>query len=389
MIISRLKDYLAHYQIICNVLICSCLFLGAKVFAKADGDVVILQSNPEKQLNLESLFKNNHVRILGFADKNSFEFLVTESMLRNKGFIAQIGINRSFSSKKPLSKWIYGYPLKLSQNGRILVTSENPVDSSFPDADPHHISIISAINFTDVKRSSVKNGSNVRGFLFLSGETQHLILKMDSTLSSDTSSGYGNRRLEWLNLANGKIDKTFPYQAAIGLDKIFSSPTRRYLAGLFYSEAFDPYGKSNYTPLRNALDREGYVDILNPQTGKILWHIAPTKKKPVGDPFFFISPTQFVSSDTLFDISTKTAKPWYAVTATRKCLAAVPNHASYALFVTPQGLELRDWRRKRTLRRWPAITKSGHILFSPDLKMFSFQRDSIIQFWKFDPKWLK
>ena len=81
--------------------------------------------------------------------------------------------------------------------------------------------------------------------------------------------------------------------------------------------------------------------------------------------------------------------PAPADTPTRHALAAVPGHATYAMFTTPQGLELRDWRHNRTLRRWPTLTKPGRLLWSPDLKMFSFQRNSVVQFWKFDPKWLK
>ena len=296
---------------------------------------------------------------------------------------------KTVAVRLPFSKWIDNYELVLSPNGRWLATENSRADDSFENVKAYRATLLAASTLKVIKIKSYGERESSGGLLFASGYENYAFIKGAELITRNGELDYGDSHLDWLNLSTGKVDKSLPYFATDEVDKLFFSPNKKYLVGLFYSEAFDPYGKSNYAPLKNSLDRHGYVDIISPTTGKILWHIEPSAKKPVGDPFFFISPTQFVSSDTLFDIPTKTAKPWYAVTATRKCLAAVPGHASYALFVTPQGLELRDWRRKRTLRRWPTINKSGHILFSPDLKMFSFQRDSTIQFWNFDPKWLK
>ena len=348
------------------------------------------ENSPISILNLNDARFGKASRQIGFNNEGNFVIANVKSILDNTG---QITIwnphTKAVAVKLPLSKWVDNYELVLSPHGKWLATENSRADDSFESVKAYRATVLKA---SDLKIAKIKNygaRESSGGVLFASGDENYTFIKGVSLVIRNGELDYGDSHLDWLNLSTGKVNRSLPYFATNEVDKFFFSPDRKYLAGLFYSEAFNPHGTSDYAPLRNSLDREGYVDIISPSTGKILWHISPNSKKPVGDPFFFISPTQFVSSDTLFDIPTKTAKPWYAVSATRKCLAAVPGHASYALFTTPQGLELRDWRRKRTLRRWPTLTKPGHILFSPDLKMFSFKRDSTIQFWKFDLKWLK
>ena len=350
---------------------------------------VLTENIPIAKLDVKRQFAGQQMDYLGFATSNDVMFARWKPNSNDVGHLDRWSIKDArLTEELSLSQWLDS-DMFLSSDGKTLATTNVRTNMTFPEVKAFRITTLNSLNLKKVKITNVPQNKDVVGFLGLHSDPRHVIAK---TLTSKQSGGdivFANDKLEWLNVTTGKIDKVLSYAPARELDRILSSPDKKYLAGLFYSEAFDPYGESDYTPLKNTLEREGYVDIFSPTNGKILWHIEPSAKKPVGDPFFFISPTQFVSSDTLFDIPTKTAKPWYAVTATRKCLAAVPAHAFYALFVTPQGLELRDWRRKRTLRRWPTITKSGHILFSPDLKMFSFQRDSLIQFWKFDPQWLK
>lgn len=337
----------------------------------------------------QSQFPKQEVDFLGFVTSDIVMLTRWKPNSNDTGHLVRWNIkSKRMLEQIPLSPWLSS-SLFLTKDGRTLATTNVRTSMMFSEVKAFRITLLPSSNLKKVRTLPVPQNKDVIGFLGLSNDTQHTIVKTLISTQSGNDVIYANDRLEWLNVNTGKVDKVLPYSPARELDRLLSSPDKKYLAGLFYSEAFDPDGQSDYTPLRNTLEREGYVDIINPATGKILWHIESSDKRPVGDPFFFISPTQFVSSDTLFDIPTKTAKPWYAVTPKRKCLAAVPNHASYAMFVTPQGLELRDWRRKRTLRRWPTITKSGHILFSPDLKMFSFKRDSTIQFWKFDPAWLK
>ncbi len=355
---------------------------------RANGHLIV-NLNPVREVNLAGYAGNQTIRLLGFTNEKSIVFLASNDVLRNKGFVAGYNVRNGRIARLALSKWVYGYFLTLSPNGKVLVTSENPVDPSFVDADPHRIVFISPSTLSIIRMKIKKERDNLRGFLFSPDDVGHIILKLDTTVSSGKSSAYAHPRIEWFNLKSNMIDKVISYGAANELDRLFASPDKKYLLGLFYSETFDPYGESDYIPMRDQLERHGFVDVINPKTGKILWHLAGTDKQPVGDSFFFISPTRFVSSDTLFDIATHKSQHWSAVTPTRKCLAAVPNHPNYALFLTPSGLQLRNWQKNKTLVSWPNIKKPGRILFSPDLKMFSFKRGSLIQFWRFDPKWLR
>mgnify|MGYP001551980442 CR=1 FL=1 len=81
--------------------------------------------------------------------------------------------------------------------------------------------------------------------------------------------------------------------------------------------------------------------MLDPETGKILWHLEGSEKQPIGGPFFFISPTKFVSRSMIYDISTKTSTPLIPEDDPRlECLTGVPGHTGYAFFMTKGGLEL-------------------------------------------------
>ena len=251
---------------------------------------------------------------------------------------------------------------------------------------------ISILHSPDLKIATTKDvlaNEDTVGLLTSITNGQHILAKTLSAIPVDNTVTFGHDRLDWIDVATGKIDKSLSYKPARECDKLLESPDKKYLLGLFYTNPFNSHGESDYGPYKNTLEREGYVDVIDSHSGKILWHIEPGKAQPVGDPLFFISPTQFVSSDTLFDIASKTAQPWSAVNAERQCLAAVPGHASYALFWTKGGVELRNWKTDRTLQHWPSLTQKGRVLFSPDLKTFSFQHDQTIQFWKFDPQWLQ
>lgn len=288
--------------------------------------------------------------------------------------------------KTPLTKWLDSYDLRLSPDGRLLVTNANNSDQSFLKVRPYRVTALHTSDLTTAGAFDIAEDKDITGYIFLPDDPEHVVLKVLSIIPFKEKDGtdnatFGKDRFEWMNLETGKIDKTLSYSHARGCDQVRFSPDKKYLACLFTDEHFDF--------IDDKTDRYGVVDILDPETGKILWHLQGTAKQPVGYPLFFISPTQFVSSDTLFDIAAKTAKPWSAVNASRRCVAEVPGHPAYAMFLTETGTELRNWKTDRLVKSWPTLKEQSRISFAPDLKIFSFKRGQNVQFWKFDPTWVK
>lgn len=360
---------------------------SANIAAQGKG-VVPNQLVALSQLNQGKQFSGNFVRQLGFTNGEIAIFEDVKGILDNTGSIVLWDVrNRRVKKTLSFSPWIDNYDLVLSDDGQWLATNNNPMAASFPHAKTYRLTVMRTSDFGIVKTRNYDEREDSGGLLFLPHDSQHIVVAATSLVLYKGVLDYGPSRLDWFNLTTGKVDKTLPYGPASGLSRLIDSPDRKYLLGLFYSEAFHPYGYSDY--FKDQMDRHAFADVIDAKTGKILWHIAGTDKQPVGDPLFFISPTRFIASDTVFNIATKTARPWNAVTASRHCLGAVPGHSNYALFLTKQGLQLRNWQTDRALVTWPTITKLGRILFSPDLKTFSFKRGQIIQFWQFDPQWLR
>jgi hypothetical protein len=259
----------------------------------------------------------------------------------------------------------------------MLIAHENPFDLSVNPPRAHKITLLSAKNMSKMTMVDVGMDNKITGMSFLGRDSERIIVQLISAIPfKNNDFTYGHDRFIILNLKTGKSEKTIPYAHARGVSKPLFSADGKYLVCLFRGEDED--------------DELGILDVLDPDTGKILWHLEGSDKQPIGDPLFFISPTKFVCSSMIYDIATKTSSPLLTANDPRLyCLTEVPQHTDYAFFMTKAGLELWNIKTNQALRRWPSLTTPGLIRLSPDLKVFSFQRDQVIEFWHFDPAWLK
>jgi len=367
-----------HFSLM--TVVSSITFLLNIVILTASADET--EVKPMSTLDVEAIFPDYNVKLLGM-DSQSNSFLTLQGINnRRTEFLASWNVRRSKTIKKTLlSKWLSAHQMLLSNDGNEIVTDNRHSILFFPNAKGYRITSVQALNLKTHWTRNVRSNENSGIFTPLVGEDQWIAIGIQNMIPFRGKSYFGRIHFEFASLTTGETKKTLHYGHVGGCNSLVLSSKRKYLLTSFTSKEDDTMDEQP--------DRQGIVEVLDFRTGKILWHLVGTDKQPVGDPLFFISPTRFVSSDTLFDIATHKAQRWSAITPTRKCLAAVPNHSSDALFLTPQGLELRNWQKNKTLVLWPNIKKPGRIMFSPDLKMFSFKRGSLIQFWKFDPKWIR
>lgn len=342
------------------------------------------QRTPIAQLNLKALLPKYDTRLLGLTPYGTAIIVADKDPLDGASAIVQWSItNKKVVARKPLTKWLDSYDFQMSSNGTTVITNNQRTIRFFPHVQAYRITALRTSDLKITTAVKLRENETTSGYLFEPSSPQHVVMKVQSIIPfPDKSDSYfGHDRFEWLNLQTGKRDKVLRYNSARGCDKIVFSPDKKYLLCLFQDETVDDSDDPR--------DLSSIIDVLDAKTGKVVWHIVGTNKQPTGEPLFFIAPNRFIAYGTVFNISQRKGRPWSAVNSLRRCLATVPGNSRYALFLTKSGLQLRNWKTERALASWPTITKPGRILWSPDLKTFAFRWGQDVQFWKFDPKWLK
>ena len=335
---------------------------------------------PISQRKLNVTYGAPYERLVGLTPYGTAILTSTAEYTSNKGDILLWDVREEkVVGKRPLDRWISGYDLAPSPDGKTLVTN-NELSLSFPHAKAYRVTSLNTSDLKVVTQHNLKDNDDSVGQLFLPSDNERVVLKMDSIIGEGKEAYYDKQRYTWLNLKTGKYDKEFLYLPGRGADKILYSPDQKYLLCLYEDMEFDL--------VDDCADRNAIVDVLDAQTGKVLWHIAGTDKKPAGQPLFFVSPTRFVSSDSVYDIQNQSVTAWQGVEGTEGCLAIVPNHENYGLFLVKNGTELRNWKTGRVLRRWLTLQTRGRVLFSPNLEMFAYKSGETISFWNFSGSWL-
>lgn len=342
-----------------------------------------VESKAISKIDLNTIFpKREYSEYLGLSSGNIAILFSEIDSGDNVGDIVRWDIEKKNAKLKvPLGKWTETMMMTLSPDGKTIATSNQRSQKFFPHVKAYYFIGYDASNLKMKMKVKYSENKDDSGYLFLPDDKKFVVIKAQMLIPYKGDKYYVKDRFEWLNIKTGKVEKKLFYNPARGADAIALSSDKKYLVCVFTEDT------SDYEPER--VDRAGVVDVLDAKTGKIVWHLEGTDKKPLGFPFFFVSPTRFVSSDSEVDITKRQIKPLPLADSSRHYLSGVPRHSAYALFSKLDGMELWNWDTKKLLRRWPTLKGNGQISWSPDLKTFSYRRASIVQFWKFDPKWLK
>lgn len=301
--------------------------------------------------------------------------VIIKDLTYSKGSIKQWDIrDRKFVAALPLTSLLDPGGMQLSADGQLLVTNENPTDPSVPDVQSRHMTIVQMAGLNVKKTIDLGPKVNISAVCQLPGDADHVMLELGFEVPYENDFMYTNNRLAWFNTATGRIDKSVPYSHATGMDSCLLSPGKRFLVCVFGG---DKDSKSSV------------IDVLDAQKGKILWHIESSVQRHIDRTILFTSLTTFASAGLLYDITKKTSRPWKAVSNSIKLVDGVPRNNDFAMFSTPSGLELRNWKKGTVLRRWGSLTKADGVTFSPNLRVFACQMGSVVSFWRFDPSWLK
>lgn len=330
---------------------------------------------------------------MGFTKNN--EALFNQDNFSSGNFIWINPQNAKARSSAPLSQYQTSWST-LSKDGSVIFTRENaddpnkPVDKfNFPLSfalDSQNLNLLSQVNvgIRTTTASSVPF-ANMDNLIAMS----ILEWTWDAKENDYTNNAERGARIEIWNWKTGKKERALKYAHATGAAEMVASPDGKYISCLFMREILNNDG--NVDKFVDAGD--SIIDVLDAQTGEILWHIEqPQEKFGIGYPFFFTSNTQLITKNTLLDLPTRKATPLFKSSKdeTRmQCVGGVADAENKVFFATKRGLELWDTAAAQPLHRWPDIKKVQGITLSPDKSLMAVEEHRNFQFWKFKPDWLK
>jgi hypothetical protein len=285
----------------------------------------------------------------------------------------------------PSSARFYVEWCRLSSSGKSVFTT---YDTDALPAGKHYLNDLLILDATTLeKRKELSIGQRVNLFYPspVDGSPDEVALPVleftwDPERKLFTGDPDRGARIEIWNWVTGRKVKSIPYSHAPGVsDMVFNSDGKS-VACLFKSRTKDRFN-----------DR-GIMDILDAHTGKTVWHIEGSKEQPVGEPYAFLSPNEFVVQNSIYNTLTKKVVSLFPSDGHFiKFVGNVPGHRTQMFFSTRKGLELWDWSAKRAIRRWPNILDVDKVTFSQDLTIMSVEvaKFNVMQFWKFKPLWVK
>lgn len=179
-----------------------------------------------------------------------------------------------------------------------------------------------------------------------------------------------------INLNTGKIKREVKYPDGPLLDQngIFFSPNGEVMACAFPGDEMSP----------------NRIDFLETTSGKKLsvFH-GDFSKHTVNAPTFFLSNTQIVCNNFIYNIKNARTAPLLKPHDTRqRCVSGVPGALGYAFFQTKTGLELWNLPADKMVRRWNGVTGADRILFASDHTTMGVMSGETLTLWPFDPRTL-
>jgi WD40 repeat protein len=339
-------------------------------------------------LNYEKTFPDSAVRFLGFADRNTALLVAEKRNKHGQGEIVRWDVRKSQKAGAlKLSPWISAYHLRLSPDGKYLATTSDPSSMKFKHAKVYRVTVLNASNFKVVATRDISEREYCVGVLFSPSEAGKVLLKMRSLIPYKSSYVGGKGYLEVFDIRRHKIVRSIPYSPSYEADRIVPSIDGKTWMVIYYSFFFDNDGEA-----AGALDKDAVLDVIDPKTGKILWHIPATKKITMGDPVISLSPHEFVSSASIFNRVTRTSRPWPAARlrpTPDSLISEVPGKPQFVVLETKTGLKIRNWGKGKDIKSWPVKGEIERAFFSPDLKTMGYIQDQKITFLNFNPALLK
>ena len=124
-------------------------------------------------------------------------------------------------------------------------------------------------------------------------------------------------------------------------------------------------------------NEHGAFDVFDAHSLKLLYRADGNKGHfVVNDNVFFVSNNKLFLGNSFYDIKTHQITPFLPSNSTQKvfCLAPVPKHPAYGLFIVESSkaepdLELWDIISRKSVRRWPLPQRSRAVPLKKDNKV--------------------
>ena len=335
-------------------------------------------------------FPNLNARFLGFADRRTALFVAEKRNKQNEGSIIRWdAFNSKIVGELPLSPWISVFNLRLSPDGRYLATTSNPSSLKFKIPKAYNFTILSSSNLKTVVTQNIKEDEYCSGVLFSPDRLNQVIVKMRERVPYEDTFIAGRGYLDIFDINSRKITHTIPYHPGFEADRIVPTADGKSWLMIYYSFFFNNFGEAG---LEEEQDQGATIDVINPKTGKIEWHIPSAKNLTVGDPVIPFSRQEFVSSASIFNCVKRTSRPW-AVSKLRLSpespISEIPGKPQFVVLPTKTGFKIRNWIKGKDIKSWQVKGMAGRAFFSPDLRTIGYRQGQQMSFFTFDPTLLK
>ena len=357
-----------------------CFALVMVIFCQCgQKNAIAQQPRAPKDSQRLSRFDTAHVKSentfsIGINAKNSALLVTNIDPSYNIGKTSWLNVKSGrITQSKANTKDLIAESLQVSPNGQIVTNYDNIGYVNRKESTVHVVRVLDSSNAQIIKRFDIGRKSHIHRIFFHPRQPNSLIITATSQVPYEGDFTQGKDRIEFWNWRQGKRYKSLSYQYARNVEDILFSPDGKYIACFFFaSEGFS-----------------GRVEFLNSATGKSMWGVDAPRQHPVDGANFFLSYTKLFCNGQVYDLSKKSITPFFKAGDRRlECVGEVESRLGMAFFTTKQGLELWNLATNKPVYRWP-IRAVDYVELSPDKNVLTIHQGSIVEFWRFNPQWLK
>lgn len=337
----------------------------------------------------------NYANYLGFTDKHQFVMATEGSYSDGLGRFYWIDAQNG-RLNQPVSSGLINIDLSLLSPDGVFIFAIDSLSLQLSVAAQQHetkpkfyINDLKIFTSSDMKPTmyvDIGRTHHINGWTINSNNIDQVLIWSTTELPYRGSTAMLDDHLELWNWRTRRRIRRFDYGPAHAINRAVFSPDGKMVACVFLDEQ----------------KVAGVVDVLNVETGAVIWHIQGNEKAPIDMPLFYLPDGRFVSKGNIYDVHRKTITGLLPQFPHLSCITGAPDVSGRAFFETPSGLELWDILTAQPLKRWPQIKNVGRVFVSPDRAIIAvvcspevkngledrYFKAATVEFWKFDPRLL-
>lgn len=331
----------------------------------------------------------DHLVVLGFTDRNKLLVLLNRNPLSGQARFFWIDAKKGQVSGSAPGGLLDPFGPHLSPDGKTVIGYDNVSlhQRQFPN-EPclHYLRVFNSATMMPAATIDIGRMNNIHGVTFVPNEPGKVVIWATTLEPYDGDTALLNDHFEFWNWKQAQRLGRINYKSARSTGDVIFSPKPGMIACV--NENDESYG-------------EGGMTVLDRKTGDFLWHSGGQSNFPVGPPFVFLSNTEVISKEHIYNIQTHKITPLLPQHPKLRSVSGIPGYPSLMFMQAETGLQLWDIRTRKSIKQWPQIKNSGAVYLSPNFALMAVvtspgagktevanYRKAAVEFWKFAPRLL-